>query len=397
LPEEDLLNATITDTISISAYTISMDTLETSYVTQLIAGDYDDPIFGNTTAGFITQFAYPFKPSILDGYTADSVVLQLPYSYLDEDNYYGSLLSSQSLEVYRVSTDLSFDSTYYSNNNPARYYNGELMGTKIFTPKLSDSLITITLKPGYADTLLFANTSAYDSDEDFKKFFKGIYVKSTKTSGTGVLLKFRPDDNMIIKSYYHKDTDPDSALSYNISASYNYPSNVKFNLFNHNYSTSTFITSIDDTTSIQDSVAYIQGAGGLRTKIMMPYLELLNNLGKIQIYRAQLVIKTAPSAITNEDLYPANTKMVLSGVNPVKEYELLDEYNLGTVYNSVEYADGEYRFDIASYLRDILEGKKENYGLYLFTSGGRDDFNRTVITTGKNSNPMKLVLTYTKI
>jgi hypothetical protein len=370
-----------------------MDTLGTLNPNQLIAGKYTDPIFGTTEASFATQFLVYEYPNIYTTNHPDSIVLTIPYSQ-DTIPYYGNTSISQEIKIYKLTTALSGDTSYTSNYDPNSLHENELMGSKIFIPNYEDSILKITLNPSYADTFLYADAQVYYTDENFTSFFKGIYVSSSPIAEPGALLKFGINTDFLITIYYHNDENPDSLFQMSITPN---AAPYKFNMFKHDYSSATFSSNINDTISVQDSVAYIQGAGGLRAKIQLPFIENINNLGKIHIYKAQLIVKTAPDNLTDESNFPSSLNLLIAGINPDHEYSLLEEYFSSYSYNSVSNNEGEFRFDIAGYLRDIIDNKRKNYGFYIYNYGGKSDFTRTVITTGKNSNPMKLVLTYTKI
>ncbi len=133
--------------------------------------------------------------------------------------------------------------------------------------------------------------------------------------------------------------------------------------------------------------------GGLRTKIKFPFIKDLKELGNIAIYRAELVINTAPSSITDEANFPVIENIFLAGCTSENKYYLLQEYG----YSGVAINENSYSFDIAGYIRDILDGNIENNGLLLFAYSGNTNFGRSVITTGNHSNRMKLYITYAKL
>lgn len=394
LPEDDILNAQIIDTFSISSYTMEMDTILTKGVKRLIVGDFDDPIFGNTKASFATQMTLSEYPSFSTADIGDSIVLELPYS-AEKYNYYGDLSSNIDIKVYKITSVLSSDSVYYHTHSPESIHSGELMGSKIITPSPEDSLLIITLDQQYAVNFLTAEPEIYNTVENFRNFFRGIYVSAEKTSGAGALLKFDIAQGFKLKIYYHSESAPETQLTYSFTG--NSTTTVRFNMFNHDYTNASFGTIINDTTSIQDSVSYIQSAGGLRAKIKIPFITSLNDLGPINIYKAELVIKAESDYFSQENLYPAISELMLTGISPTKEYYLIQEYLGQNSYNGEQYSNNEYRFDIASYIRDIIDGKTSNHGFYLFTYDGSSNFNRTVITSGKHSNKMKLIVTYTKL
>ena len=89
--------------------------------------------------------------------------------------------------------------------------------------------------------------------------------------------------------------------------------------------------------------------------------------------------------------------MLLTGYDPENEYYLLPEYYSGNGYVGVAINEGSYKFDIAGYIRDILDGNLENNGLLLSAYSGSTNFGRSVITTGNHSDRMKLYITYAKL
>ena len=74
-----------------------------------------------------------------------------------------------------------------------------------------------------------------------------------------------------------------------------------------------------------------------------------------------------------------------------------DQKGFGNIQSTETDTNGEYRFDIANYIREIMNEDIQNKGLYLFPVTGSENFNRSVITSGRNSNRMKLIITYTKL
>jgi hypothetical protein len=77
------------------------------------------------------------------------------------------------------------------------------------------------------------------------------------------------------------------------------------------------------------------------------------------------------------------------------QYEGMSYY--GGAYNS---SNKEYRFNIARHLQQVVNGIKENLGLYLvvWTSDRPNKANRVVLNGAKrHSGNMRLQITYTKL
>ena len=395
LPEDDIINAEITDTVTLNVYTLSMDTIVTSGVSGLLLGEYIDPVFGYSKASFVCQYGlaeYPVFSQESD-HIADSAVLTLILDTVNL-NYYGDIQAAHTIQIYRLTNNLDSDTIYYGNHDPSEFMTGDLIGETTITVNPDSAKIKIPLDQSLAVAFLDAENDVYTSSENFINFFKGVYIKSECENDDGAILKFKVNSESVLSIYFHESTTPEEALEFKVTS--NTSSAVRFNMFEHDYTGVSFENNIDNEEGMQDSVAYIQAMGGLRTKINMPYIENLKDLGDIVIYRAELIIKTAPTNDTYESSYSAIEKLLLTGYSPEYEYYLLAEYISGSSYLGEDYSDSEYRFDIASYIRNILDGTTENNGFYLFSSSGNKYFNRSVITTGKHSQKMKLYITYAK-
>ena len=389
LPKDDILDFQIIDTSSVEVYTYLEDSIATDKVSSLLLGEYNDPIFGYSKASFVSEYGIVEYPSFTADYTIDSAILYLVPDTINL-NHYGNLSNSQEIKVYEIKNSLNDTITYFNNFNPEDL-DGELLGVKEYSPSASDTLVAIRLQDGFA--LSFKTLASDVSNDSFKDFFKGIYVTSETSGHDGAILKFKLNSESTIKVYSHLENGDEYIFS--ISANLN--SDIRFNLFTHDYSTTSFYNNIGNETIAQDTVAYIQAMGGLKTKIKFPFINELKKLDKIAINRAELIVPTANENITEEATFPVIENMVLTGISDDGKYYLLPEYISNNSYKTVSYTNSSYKFDIAGYIRDILDGNAENNGLFLFSGSGSTSMKRSVITTGNNSNRMKLVISYTNL
>lgn len=393
LPGDDIIHPEIIDTFSIQVYTMPEDTILANYASTLLLGEYIDPIFGRTKAEFVSQFGLSEYPTFNSGSIVDSAFLQLT---LDTNavHSYGTQTAPQIIKVYRLPDSFDSEKDYYSNHDTSEFMSGDLIGIYNFDPSSEDVSIRIPLYTSQIESFIEAPESVWSSSESFIDFFKGIYVTSQCDDGDAAIYKFKLSSGTIIRMFYHEDgiADVDSfSVSANVSAA------KKFNLFQHDYSSTSFYDQIGDDQSPQDSVAYVQAMGGLRVKIVIPGLAQLKEMGDIAIYKAELIVKTAASSYTYDTQYEKMKYMVLAGIDPENEFYLLPEYFTGTSYLPQGLEDNEYRFQIASYIRELIDGDTENDGLWLFPYAASDNYTRSVITTGNHSTPMKLIITYTKL
>jgi len=390
LPENDILNINIIDTSSVSVFTISMDSVATNNVSTLLLGEYIDPIFGYSKASFVCEYGFVTSPKFTSSHVVDSAVLYLVPDTINL-NHYGNFSNNQNITVYELENNL-YDTTYYSNYSPSTFLSGAIIGQKSYNPKVTDTLVAIKLQNTFAQKFTLNNLATDISIDDFKSFFKGVYVASETTGDDGAILKYKINTDALIKVYSHN-----GSTEYIFNLTSNLATNIRFNLFEHNYSSTEFYTTIGNETSTQDSVAYIQSMGGLQIKIMFPNIKKLKNLGDISINRAELIINVAPAMLTFESEYSVIDRMVLTAYDPNDGSFFLSEYISGSTYRNVAINDGSYRFDIAGYIRDILDETIENNGLLLLPGFGSTDIKRSIITSGKHSDKMKLVISYTKL
>ncbi len=391
LPDDDQININITDTLSLEVHTIKTDSVIASGVSELLLGEYTDPIFGYSKASFALQFAMGQAVNFNNTDIVDSVILSLPYNQ-NTNNIYGNSSAEQTVEIYKIPNDLDNQKIYYSNENPD-LYTGDLVGSTTYYPVAADTILNIKLDNSLGEYFITADQSNFDSIQSFHTFFKGLYIKAESNNDDGAIVKFNMNSALIMIIYFHRDNN--SNFQYKITA--NNSLNVRFNLIEHDYTSADFAGPIDDNTLPQDTVAYLQAGSGLYIKIQVPFLKNLNNFGNIVINRAELIINTIPENLSSENTYPAINKTFITGFVSDTSSILIPDYITQTSYSGELYEDGTYKFDITAYVQNILSGATENKGIKLFPAFDNSDVARSIITTGKNSRPMKLVITYTKI
>ena len=395
LPKEDLLNTVISDTVSITVHSIKKDSVVTSGIPELLLGEYQDPIFGYTKASFALQFSNSIQYINFNNTDiVDSVILSLPYNQA-AGNIYGNATSEQIVRIYQI-TDVDLDNSrqYYNTEDTAKYA-GTLVGASIFTPLAEDSILNIRLTNSFGNFFISADESNYASGQAFYDFFKGLYINAESNGGDGAVVKFDVNDELLLTIYFHKNDGTEDQYKYQVTG--NNISNVHFNMISHDYSSANFASSLNDESLPQDSVAYIQAGGSYFARIKFPYIKKLQDSGKIIVNRAELIIKTAPKNLTFEETYPAINHMFIYSYVSNDTSLLVPDYITQTSYAGELYEDNTYKFDIASYIQDILDGNTENKGLNLYPASDGNNITRSIITTGKNTDPIKLVLTYTKL
>lgn len=395
-PESEILNAFITDTSTLITFPLLEDSIRTDHRVMLLnnlVGSYTDPVFGRTTAGFYSQFR--LTSSNVDFGTSpqlDSIVLSLAYS-----GYYGDTTTTQTISVYKMTETIHADSNYYSTNEFA--IDNTMVGTLTFQPRPNTAVlvdtatsapqIRITLDPAFGNEILNAGAGNLTSNDTWLQFLPGLFIKSGDVFLNGAILYINYASSQTKLAIYYNDS-----LQYNFEIS---ASAARVNKYDHDYS----ISPIPFSDTAQGSItSYVQSMGGVKTKIDLPYLNKLIEQGPIAVNKAELIIKVADNTT---DIYSPHDRFVLFGSDSIgKNFVLPDQIAsvtssfFGGEYNA---SAKEYVFNIPRYVQQIINGTRENYGLFLLASSPATNANRTIIGGGSPLNPqhMKLKITFTRI
>ena len=189
------------DTASLHAYTFRDTAVRTSGLTRNLVGSYLDQEFGFVRTGIVTQLRLSSNnvgTGVIDANAlqADSIVLSLAF---DGVNYAYGNLDAQTFEVHEITTALSVDSSYHTDDIPAFvaddlcFSHGSTVTPDPFNYAQvgGDSLlpqVRIRLRNDLAVRFLQAfGTSSLVDNTSFQEFFKGLYI----TVNNGQQLPFR--------------------------------------------------------------------------------------------------------------------------------------------------------------------------------------------------------------
>ncbi len=400
IPEKYVLDPNAQDTFKVAAYTYKVDSLATRGTYKGLLGTYIDPIFGELNASFITEMRPSATLSKGTSPEFDSIVMYLKYDTVTVA--YGNRFTESEINVYKINERLYYDSIYYNNLNP-NDLNPELLATSHYSPSqiinnklivwedTLDKVLAVKLDFNFGKKL-FEEDSIW-TDTTFATYFNGFLIKPNATIIDGAISIFDlTSADSKVALYYHNSTDDSLSFSFNF-ATYS----TRVNLFEHNFNAPGFLADIENPESRQDSVVYIQGAAGLKAKIEFPDLDKLKNDGLFAVNRAELYVNVESESVSLESLYPVPSRMILIAVSEDGTYDYLAEYLTDTGYLGVPYENNQYVFDITYIIQKIVKGEVANNGFMLMLSDGGSNPSRVVVTSGDNSNRMKLVLTLTKL
>jgi hypothetical protein len=411
LPPSDTLNIKTTDTASFVAYSVLQDSVRTDETTLSMIGSLMDPVFGSTTADFYMQYRLSAEaPDFGTNPGLDSIVLMIPYGKI-----YGDTNAMQTLKVYELSESIHYDSTYYSNRTSETY--GIPLANYTFKPARYDSLIIggDTIAPHirinlnkltnyFGNKLLFAPVSALSKNDQFIAFMKGLYIESARASYGGALLSFNPTGSFSkIVMYFHN--------AENDSLHFDFVGNslcARFNHFDHNHylnASPEFRQQVlNHDTTLGKNNLFIQGLGGTRVRLRMPFLKSFGKTEKIAVNSAILTITNAE---TDTTLQPP-VQLTLVVVDSAERVAFLIDQDEGTSYFGGSYntSPRNYQFRITRHMQQVIDGKTKNYDMYLMANDPSTNVlvpNRVMLTGTNPQLPVfspdriKLQVIYTKV
>jgi hypothetical protein len=396
-----------TDTTEIICHSF-IDSVATSNATNALLGAMRDPVFGNTEAGFYTQF----RPSVAgqnfgNNPIVDSLVLQL--CLID---YYGDTTVLQTAHAYELIDSLSFETTYYNHSTVAMdnidHANGYQFRphprTKVHhigTDTLAQPIIRIPLSQELGNYLVNLDTMAYSRPDLFKQYFKGLYVTCSPANLNGAVSSINLTNNTytLLQLYYHNAAAPNKLKRYDF---YVTSSDSYFNHIDHDYTQGSpeFVSQLlDDQAELGQSILYLQAMGGVKAKVYFPnichWADTLEGC-RLVVNEAKLVL---PASLTLTDsVYKAPSNLILLGFNSDSTTYLLPDYYEGSTFFDGAYSSSKHSvsFRITEYLQNMIMKKKDNLGLSLGINGAAYNATRYVINGPEvaTGEKMRLEVTY---
>lgn len=388
MPSKDMMEFKC-DTLDIQTFAIRDTHVETQNRTINPLGIVNDEIFGVTNASCAfqvllssnnVQFSREIDTTDLSG-----VKLTLHLKY---DNIYGSPESSMKINVNRLLTDISYDSTYYDDTHfDATQY--ELLQSADITNN-SDSIIKIEMPQSLVESIIRQNAGQTTwSNDDFVRFFKGIYINTELNSGDGCLYALNLISNKSKMVLTYKDT---CSFDFNIGEY-----STRINLYSHDYTNAdSELKAAIDNPDQPSKYCYIQGLAGLKTKIKFPNLVNLFDSTNIIINKAQLKVSVKEGSQSEKLPSPKGmsmTKILSSGL-----YDFLDDYKSNSKYFGGQFdeSDHSYTFNIPLHLQSLLLGEPDN-GIYMVANDNRIAPYRALLYGGAHEEySIKILVYYSK-
>ena len=376
-------------TFPVVSFTRSWDSVSTKNPSQVILGNYDDPIFGRTNASFFTRILLSkSSPDFGEGTICDSVKVRIAYS-----SYYGVEGDDINLKVYPLLDEQVDSLSYYSN------------GTVNYGPAIADTMVVIGPRdtvfngvdtlvgflsfdadPAYFQTNIFDaainGESHFADNEDFVKEVPGLYF-TDEGAGSSVAGYFNLDaSGSLIQLYYHTGVDDTIAKVSNLTFGQNFGDpTLSYNLFSNDYSNAQFDLDMVDTVN-GEVLTYVQGGSGVRTELQFPDLDTLIGKG-YSINRAELSFDVLQGT-AGQYRFPGSLILIQdldTTQQLIKDYTSSVNPTGGTVART-DVREFNYTFNVTRMVHDFVNDREEILPILIAPSSSSGNLHRVVLGGG---------------
>ena len=266
------------------------DSIQTTEPQNVIVGYLDDMVFGTSQNSFVSQYILSqTNPNFGDDAICDSAKLVMLYT-----GYYGDTNTLIEINVHELEQELKADTSYYSNE---KFLTGSLLGFSQFRPRpntapaFEDTLIIpsaiINIDPAWVNNKIIlpaiADDPAFDSNDDFVKYFKGIQVSASRMGNCTPFLDVNSAASFL-RIYYRKEPTDTVAQKFDLYAEVGLAS---ANLSEFDYTNAEFDLDNQDTVNGEE-LLYVQSMGGTSSRINLEALKTYKDSAFI-INKAELV------------------------------------------------------------------------------------------------------------
>lgn len=412
LVPQNAVEVLFTDTLSIKASTVIGDSLVTAGASNLLLGQYTDPVFGKVKAQSYIRFT-PFGTQITLDQDAkrkvkfDSLTLRFTYSY-----FYADKSKPQKFNLHKLTGEL-YDSVPYCNFNSIAYDPIPLTSVTVSGDELADDL-TLRFRldeiPNADELVSQIVALAKDSatTEEFEAAIKG-FALVPDGADEAAILGF--SSTVFFQMYYRKvfaKADNGDSLA-TTSSVYTFNIGGRFNQVESQRSGTQLsdLTVLGSKSSEQtDNLSYVQAGTNIYTKLEFPTLANLKLQGNAVINKAELIIKPLIASVDvfkQPDfaiLYESNESNDIAQTSNKTPLIILPEEQLFGNNPSALVAyrtrDENYVVTLSSPIQRIFSGKTSNEAILISAANSASSVNRLILNNQKNSPySMKLRVYYT--
>jgi hypothetical protein len=406
LPSNDFVSISSSDTNKILSYTMYDSPIRSEGSSTPFIGTTYDSYFGTTISEFVSQVRLE-KEWLVGTYDIDSVKLVLRIVSVS-----GSPNVNKQLRITEISEQLYIDSAYYSNTA----VDTTDFGISVDIPPLrydTINIIQINLPPSFGEYLIRDQEKLFysTSTDDFRSYFKGIYMRILSSSTTDPLLlglnvasaASLGDYSDYIIIYMHDREDVAAKYSFRFLLD-PLKENASFSRLEHDFTTASPDKRIDDLINkpVLDTLSYLQGLYGVYTKLVFPGLETIKNdpsKGKIAVNKASLFVPVHYDGV-NYTAAKIPESLLLRYVNSTGVKEVIPDYYIdqGHEYfgGGLDTTFNRYKFNISNFIQEYFNDKEGLLKPEIEMIQTSSDLRNAILKANDSKTPVKLELVYTR-
>ena len=390
-------NIILVDTLTAQLSTVYSDSVSTTASGSLLAGNYNDNVFGKLSAKSFFEIVPPALTDLATNAAFDSLELIIR----PDKSYYGDTTFNSQLSVYQLSNPLAFplyQSQFYNTTDFSVDPNALGNVNTLIYPNNTDS-ISIHLSDAVGKNLFdLYKTKDYimQSSSNFINYFRGLQLSAT-AGNMHAIYGFR--DSVVMRLHYH-ETNVFNESKYIDFVFYN-NDNTQFNEVKADRSGTPLSVfngpNKEVVSTITNNVAYLQNLTGFVPKIKFPTLRsLLLRPDFVKILKAELVIRPVKNSYNSITPLPPvlyavptdQSNTLGSPLNYVSTAGIVTTQTGSLVTDPVYDENTEYYYDITSYLQQQILISTNNQNGLLFVSptpASLSTLNRVIIGDQKNT------------
>jgi hypothetical protein len=406
LPSSDFVSVLSSDTFNILSYTQYEYPLRTDAQTAPYIGTFYDPYFGSVRSEFVSQVRLEREWTKGD-YNVDSVKLVLRILSVS-----GSSGSYKQLRITEVADMLYIDSAYYSNTS----VDTTAYGITVDLPELRTdtiNVVKINLPPSFGEYLIRDQEKLFysPSSEDFRNYFKGVYMRVLSTSESDPLLigidvtqapSLGDYSDYFIVYMHKKDSNADNySFRFLLDPA---KRNACYSRVEHNFSAASPDKEFSDIVNqpVLDSLSYVQGMNGVFTKLIIPGLEAMKNdtsRSKTAINKATLYMPVHYDGEYYSDAtLPDNIYLRYYNKSGLKQ--LIPDYYIDDYHEyfggKLDTANNRYKFNISNFIQEYFNDKDGILKPELEVFQSSDEIKNAIFKANNSKSPALLEMTITR-
>ncbi|SMO51042.1 DUF4270 family protein [Gracilimonas mengyeensis] len=392
-----------TDTLTIKASSVLMDSVVTDDATNLLVGSYQDDYLGTVYAKGFVRFSVGSGVTISETAQYDSLSLRLKVNY-----HYGDAGARQQFSLYRVLEDIepAGDNTQLYNFDDFETESASLASVTI-TPENKDSLeILLPQALGLPLFEAFQNEGKIVEDQEhFEDYLKGIAISNGNASNTSIF-GFQADSTayLSLRLHYTETTDGVVEQKYYDFNLYSHFSNIQGDRKAPLNKLESPKESIKSTES--GNQVFIQNGVGIMTRLDFPTIDNLFDVGpNLIINGAELYLFPLAQSYEEETPLPDPLMVYVGDVR----HRIIGSYtdDDGNTISASPTVDEEfnqqtyYKLDISEFVREELDTDRITGNGLLLTAPAsqyQGNVNRTILGGPANAGyKMYVSLVVTKL